>query len=297
MPWFNVDDGFADQPATVFLRQHKGGHRAAFLWLLAGTWSAKHLTDGEVPGSVVAILGYKTADADLLVEAGLWEQTKGGYRFIDWARGNRTKEQIEATRAKTKAKVANWRGNQVTKPVTGEGGNQVTAPPCNQVSNPAPIQSSPIQSNPKRGGASADLGSKSPRNGHRNGKSSPTPISDLIPKLPEKQPETVEFEAGFSAVWREVTGQSLDETEFEPMLAEVCDRADSEFATPLHVFRRAAKTFADDCAKRDKRPVFAWFRDQFSEWSAPTREPKPPRNPHINEAANKQMRRDLYGEE
>lgn len=116
MVWFRVDDGFADHPKVVRLLDHSPRWpRALALWLLAGTWCAKQLTDGAVPTGLVTRLGFTKADAQALVDAQLWRIDGSGYQFHDWEARNPTRKHIEKRREKTRNKVSNWRGNQVTK--------------------------------------------------------------------------------------------------------------------------------------------------------------------------------------
>lgn len=131
MPWFKVDDGFPDHPKVLELQTRKGWPSALSLWTLAGAWCSKQLTDGLVPGAIVARLGCTKKDAALLVDVGLWVDVEGGYQFHDWLSRNPSRKDVETKREKTRAKVTKWRGNQ--------GCNQVT----DEVSNPAPIPSHP----------------------------------------------------------------------------------------------------------------------------------------------------------
>ena len=141
MTWFKVDDGLADHPKMVELQERKGWHRAVALWVLAGAWCSKQLTNGRVPQVMISRLGCSKSDADLLVDTGLWRIDSAGYSFHDWERCNLTKEAVEAKREKTRTKVTDWRRNQVTAQVTGEVSNHS----C----NPAPLLSSPLHSLPK----------------------------------------------------------------------------------------------------------------------------------------------------
>lgn len=104
MVWFNVDDGLWSHPKFVNLPDS-----AQALWLRAGTWSAKHLTDGYVPQHILTTLGYRTRTVGYLVKAGLWEESDDGYRFHDWAKYNRTRDQVEADRTAAAERKRNER--------------------------------------------------------------------------------------------------------------------------------------------------------------------------------------------
>ena len=77
--WFKVDDSFYDHPKVLPL----SGDEVA-LWLRAGAWCGRQLTDGFVPDRALPVLGYGRETADALVSVGLWERLAAGYRFHDW---------------------------------------------------------------------------------------------------------------------------------------------------------------------------------------------------------------------
>lgn len=128
MVWFNVDDGFWSHPKVLELPSE-----AIALWVRAGSYCAKHLTDGQVKPGVLRILGGDRDSATELVLAGLWtwDETTGCWWFHDWSKYQRTKDQVEADRAATKERVAKHRAKRASNAVTAG------------VSTPA--QSSPIQ--------------------------------------------------------------------------------------------------------------------------------------------------------
>jgi hypothetical protein len=97
MTWFKVDDGFAtSRPILAIPRRYRAA--AAGLWVLAGTWSAKELTDGFIPDYLIDELASTPAIARHLVTAGLWEDAPAGYQLIGWAKYQFTKEQVLARR-------------------------------------------------------------------------------------------------------------------------------------------------------------------------------------------------------
>jgi hypothetical protein len=98
MPWFKVDDSFYDHPKVFDLPDC-----AVALWVRAGCWSARNLTDGKVPSKLPARLcdEPETAVAELL-SRGLWEvdeSDRGGYLFRDWTDYQPSAERVKATRA------------------------------------------------------------------------------------------------------------------------------------------------------------------------------------------------------
>jgi hypothetical protein len=94
--WFKVDDSFYDHP-KVF----DAPDCAVALWIRAGCWSARNLTDGFVPSSLPARLcgDPDTAVRDLL-RRGLWLRVSGGYQFHDWVDYQPTADQVEGLRRK-----------------------------------------------------------------------------------------------------------------------------------------------------------------------------------------------------
>lgn len=95
MTWFKVDDSFYDHP-KVF----DAPDCALALWVRAGSWSARNLTDGFVPANMPARL---CDDPDTavkeLIDRGLWRRTKRGYQFHDWTVYQPSREEVERDRA------------------------------------------------------------------------------------------------------------------------------------------------------------------------------------------------------
>lgn len=105
MTWFKLDDSTYDHPKLVQLSD------AAFrLWIRAGTYSARYLTDGLVTQSTLRVLQAKSKHCDELWTAGLWERvTDGGYRFHDWHDYQPTRESVLAAREAERDRKAKWR--------------------------------------------------------------------------------------------------------------------------------------------------------------------------------------------
>lgn len=99
MTWFRVDDGFWSHPKTIALAPG-----AVALWVRAGSYCGKHLTDGYVPANMLPMLQGSLDDVDQLVEAGLWRPVEGGWRFHDWERYQDTREAVERRRDAWKAR-------------------------------------------------------------------------------------------------------------------------------------------------------------------------------------------------
>ena len=149
MTWFKVDDGFMDHPKVKAIPRGRARKNAVCLWIAAGLWSAKNLTDGQIPRELVAELDGNETDSAHLVRVSLWHSSghgcedcpeTDGYVFHQWHRdgdGSRrqpTRAEVQEDRRKTAARVADWRAkkrtsNGVTEGVTDDEprrGNAVT---------------------------------------------------------------------------------------------------------------------------------------------------------------------------
>lgn len=93
MVWFKVDDSFYDHPKTEELSDS-----AIALWTRAGSYCAKHLTDGFISHRKADRMCDSPAIAITeLLDAGLWERAADGYRFHDWHEYQPTREEALAT--------------------------------------------------------------------------------------------------------------------------------------------------------------------------------------------------------
>ena len=93
MPWFKVDDGFHGHPKVVELSLSAVG-----LWTVAGSWSAKYLTDGAVPDKTIVRLGGTPELAAELVAADLWIGEAGSHLFKSWSTYQPMRDEVEAER-------------------------------------------------------------------------------------------------------------------------------------------------------------------------------------------------------
>ncbi len=145
MSWFRVDDSFPDHPKVLRLQASRHWRGALSLWLLAGAWSSKHLTDGAVPDAIVKRLGCTLEEADALVTAGLWTSEAEGYAFHEWAERNPTRSKVladrEADRSRKRAPV----GIQA-EATRKANGLRVEAPPGAFSDSASPVPSRPVPS-------------------------------------------------------------------------------------------------------------------------------------------------------
>jgi hypothetical protein len=155
MAWFKVDDGFATSvPVLQIPRRYRAS--AVGLWVLAGTWSAKELTDGYVPRYVVNEVAASTeAIAKHLVSVGLWDvcSDRDGFMFVGWAKYQFTKEQVCARRAEeaerkkkareAKSKLSDQRNSDDVRNVSHE--DNVRSPGDVRAESALPDQTRPDQ--------------------------------------------------------------------------------------------------------------------------------------------------------
>lgn len=109
MPWFKLDENFANHPKV-----NQAGNAAVGLWVRCGTYSAQYLTDGHVPGNVARNLG-KPREIAALLDAGLWVPCDDGDGYVmpDYLDYNPSKEQILAERAANRDRQARRRRDQL----------------------------------------------------------------------------------------------------------------------------------------------------------------------------------------
>lgn len=111
MVWFRVDDDFYDHPKVTAIPARQR-NAAIGLWARAGSYSARHLTDGRIPADLVEQLASATL-AEALVKAGLWIRLDDGdYLFRDWADRNPSAEEILWQREREKEKKRRQRAGR-----------------------------------------------------------------------------------------------------------------------------------------------------------------------------------------
>ncbi|WP_084963317.1 hypothetical protein [Thermoactinospora rubra] len=161
MTWFKVDDSFYDHP-KVF----DAPDCAVALWVRAGAWSARNLTDGFVPAKLPARMcdDPETAVREL-VDRGLWRRTRGGYQFHDWTTYQPSAEKVrdlrrkraEAGRKGGQAKAANQTADNRLANASGVA-KQNPAP-----SRPDPKGRTPTGFDPRGGTQSSSLTDRNAR--------------------------------------------------------------------------------------------------------------------------------------
>lgn len=111
MAWFKVDDGFHASRKLLAIPK-RSRYAAAGLWSIAGSWSADQLTDGHVPDYMIRELGPPPSAAQSLVDAGLWDRVHDGFTFRNWREYQPSKQDVEAERAASRARMAEIRAKR-----------------------------------------------------------------------------------------------------------------------------------------------------------------------------------------
>lgn len=137
-----MDDGFADHPKLL-----KAGPLAKALFIDGLCYAARHLTDGHLPQAQVRAIiatGYRRQTVTLLVEAGLWAPTEGGYQIHDYLEYQPSARSVRRQRESNTERQQAWRMRRAdpdklsdNAPVTP----LVTPAPGNASLTPAPYPS------------------------------------------------------------------------------------------------------------------------------------------------------------
>lgn len=132
MPWFRVDDSFHSHPKVLATPPAALG-----LWVVAGSWSSAHLTDGVVPDHVLPLLLPDAAKlARQLVTAGLWKRVRGGYKFHEWHERNPSKEAVDNQRRTNAERQRRWQQSQRNGVSNGVNNGVSNSAPAQPVPNP-----------------------------------------------------------------------------------------------------------------------------------------------------------------
>ncbi|QRY43151.1 hypothetical protein JVX93_21645 [Mycolicibacterium boenickei] len=130
MPWFYVDDAFADSKPVMQL-DARLRNEATGLWVRCGAWSAKEETDGRVPLDVVkGFGGTPRLIRALHDQAELWvESSPESWRvsreilFGNWEKWQKTRAENQARRKLEAEKKATWRARKKGRDFVPTGGD------------------------------------------------------------------------------------------------------------------------------------------------------------------------------
>jgi len=215
MPWFKVDDGFYSSKKVLSIPRTQR-LAAVGLWLLAGNWSGRELTDGHVPAYALVEIGSTPKLRQALIEARLWlDQGSNDIEFHDWARYQPTRAEVEATREKERIRKAEYRASQRDK-----GGTDTGTPPGRGAESqgasepPDPTRPDPTSKNSStKSSVAAKRGSRVPEDfaitdAMREWATTNAPLVNLDVKLPEwidywrSVPGAKGVQLDWTATWR-----------------------------------------------------------------------------------------------
>lgn len=163
MAWFKVDDGL-----DTHEKVEETSLAATGLWVRAGSYAARHLTDGFVPHRWFRKRVPRRRERERLIAELVRERRlvseDGGFRLNDYLDYNPSREQVEAERARERDKKARGRAKQRQstipwRPPEDSPGDSPGASPQESPST-RPVPSRPPKSG--GGGSKAKRGRKPP---------------------------------------------------------------------------------------------------------------------------------------
>jgi hypothetical protein len=83
LPWVRLDTQFPSNPKVLELVAEKRW-RALVVYLSSLAYCGIHETDGYIPDTALPFVHATRADANTLVQAGLWDVEQGGWAVHDW---------------------------------------------------------------------------------------------------------------------------------------------------------------------------------------------------------------------
>lgn len=166
MPHFRVDDGLDSHP-----KAQRAGDEALGMWVRAGSWCMRYLTDGFVPDWWVKQQPKGLAKAKKLVAAGLWNDGverdgEKGYQFHEFTGPGRqdSRDQIEADRDKWRQKKQRQRGEASSVSPRDKSGDTPGDRAGDTRESPGYTQPNPTHKNPgEPKSASPDSTASEPR--------------------------------------------------------------------------------------------------------------------------------------
>lgn len=112
MTWFKVDDGYHSHPKVMDLDMAARG-----LWVTAGSYCARYLTDGVITDKQIRAIGGTRKQAEKLVAAGLWSADDAPpsarrYSFEHWSEFQPTRRDVESKRQEARDRMAEARAKK-----------------------------------------------------------------------------------------------------------------------------------------------------------------------------------------
>jgi hypothetical protein len=108
LPWVRLDAQFASNPKMLYLVEDKK-FRAAFVWVASLGYAGSHGTDGFIPAAALPFLHATKADANNLVDVGLWNLAPGGWEVNGWNEFQESSEETQKRKERAKkGALARW---------------------------------------------------------------------------------------------------------------------------------------------------------------------------------------------
>ena len=103
MAWFKVDDGFYSSRKVLSIPRDER-LSCMGIWVIAGAWASKEMTNGRVPLSVLFEFGATESMIARLISSGLWNSGDGIVEFHDWLEYQPAREEIIQKRKEVSTK-------------------------------------------------------------------------------------------------------------------------------------------------------------------------------------------------
>lgn len=268
MPWFTVDDGFHRNPKTLrVLGAGELGRAAIGLWNMAGSWCMDELTDGFVPKARVITFGWRKKHADLLVDAGLWLEVEGGYRFHEWFDRNPSKADVLRTRAETARRVKEHRDrarNGVAPPRQQRLNGVPVTPIRNGVANGRSQIPDPRSETDQFSKRVEDLDPPDPRAHTRKNEDSRLVLDPDSEGKAEQAGALLERFERIAYDGKRVADQERCLSLLGDMLPALVDRSPDD---PVGLFERVLTVYTADRRSRSKTPTVDLFVRDFAAWA------------------------------
>jgi hypothetical protein len=107
LPWYRRDVDWYQHPKVLELFAMRDGFRAGIVWDASIAYSVRNQTDGVIRLSVLAQIHGRKADAERLVQVGLWDRHPDGYvvhGFAEYQQSSQVTAEIRQTKQRAAAK-------------------------------------------------------------------------------------------------------------------------------------------------------------------------------------------------
>ena len=112
LPWVRLDTAFPMNPKLLTMLQEKDGHRAAFVYVCALSYSGGQGTDGFISSAALPFIHGRPKDATLLVRCGFWIPQPGGWLINGWNEFQQSNEETQQRRVRAQALAeSRWAGH------------------------------------------------------------------------------------------------------------------------------------------------------------------------------------------